>query len=196
MIDLAAKLTNKKEARAHFLALRRSIPEDRRNFLDGALFSIASNHSAFLKAEAVLCYYPVRGEPNILPLAEYALQLGKTVAFPISHTDERHLSFHKINSLSELSEGAYRIPEPSKTFPEITDFSSAICIVPALAFNRQGKRLGYGGGYYDRFLSKFNGISMGLAYSDFFVPCFPTDAHDATADIIITENGGYFPYEQ
>ena len=196
MIDLVTMHTDKKEARAHFLALRSTITNDRRIFLDDALFSNASNHSAFLEAETLLCFSPVRGEPNILPLAEYALSLGKAVAFPISHTNERHLSFHKINSLTELTKGAYNIPEPPETFPEITDFSNAICIVPALAFDRRGKRLGYGGGYYDRFLSNFNGISIGLAYSDFFVPCLPTDAHDAQINIIITENGEYFPYEQ
>ena len=152
--------------------------------------------SAFSDAEAILCYYPIRGEPNVLPLAEHAIRLGKKVAFPISHIKERQLSFHEIKSLSDLTTGAYKIPEPSEMLPEITDFSKALCIVPALAFDVRGVRLGYGGGYYDKFLSTFNGTAIGLAYNDFYVNKLPSEPHDAMVSIIVTENGGYFSCEK
>lgn len=195
MIDIITKQTDKKEVRAHFLELRRSFSDIECSRLDEALFKNAVAAPQFASADTILCYYPVRKEPNILPIAEYALKLKKKVAFPISHKAERHLSFHIISELSELSVGAYNIPEPSASLPEITDFSNTLCLVPALAFDKNGRRLGYGGGYYDRFLSVFNGVSMGLSYSNFYVDDLPTETHDATVDIIITENGGYFHNE-
>lgn len=196
MTDIITKQTDKKEIRAHFLELRGSFSDGERSQLDEALFLNSVATPQFASADTILCYYPVRKEPNILPIVEYALKQGKKVAFPISHTTERHLSFHIISELSQLSVGTYNIPEPSAELPEITDFSNALCLVPALAFDKNGRRLGYGGGYYDRFLSCFNGVSMGLAYSNFYVDDLPTEAHDAAVDIMITENGGYFHNEK
>ena len=186
----------KKLARAHFLEIRKNISNESRSLLDSALFSNAASEQAFLNADKLLCYYPVRGEPNVLPLVRYALELGKTIAFPISHVKERQLSFHVLSDLSELIVGAYGLPEPPAELPVIKDFTNTLCLVPALAFDKNGKRLGYGGGYYDRFLSDFCGISLGLSYSDFFVDELPTDKYDATVDIIITEKGGYYPYDK
>lgn len=187
---------SKQDSRSHFLEIRKSISDESRYLLDSALFSNAAITSQFQKAKTILCYYPIRKEPNVIPLVRHAQDLGKTIAFPISHVEERRLSFHAVSDVSELVVGAYGIPEPLKDLPEITDFSNSLCLVPALAFDKNGRRLGYGGGYYDRFLSSFDGISMGLAYSLFYVESLPTEAHDATVDIIITENGGYFPYEK
>ena len=196
MTNNAFPIDDKKSARSHFLALRKNISDESRFLLDSAIFSNAALLPEYLKASTILCYYPIRREPNILPLIRHSQMLGKTVAFPISHVDERRLSFHAISDLSELTMGAYGIPEPPAELPEIADFTDALCLVPALAFDVNGRRLGYGGGYYDRFLSNFQGISIGLAYSSFFVDTIPAEPHDATVDIIITENGGYFPYEK
>ena len=192
MTDILTDNLDKQTARSYFLELRRNLSEVWRSNMDRMLLSNTLKAPAFKEAKVILCYYPVRGEPGILPIATYAIGLGKKVAFPISHPKERRLSFHVINSLSDLSSGAYNIPEPLEELPIVTDFSDSLCIVPALAFDRTGRRLGYGGGYYDRFLSTFNGTSAGLAYSQFFVDKIPTDAHDAAVDIIITENGGYY----
>lgn len=196
MIDAITSYSDKPSARAYFLELRKRISEVTRQDLDKALFSNTVATSTFIETDVILCYYPVRGEPNVLPLAIHALELGKTVAFPVSHIKERQLTFHPIKNLSDLTTGAYKIPEPSKTLPMISDFSNTLCIVPALAFNKNGKRLGYGGGYYDRFLSSFNGTSVGLVYSQFYADHIPTDPHDAAVDIIITENGGYISREK
>ena len=87
----------------------------------------------------------------------------------------------------------YGIPEPPEHLPEITDFNGAFCVVPALAFSKNGQRLGYGGGYYDRFLSDFDGVSAGLCYSDFFINKLPAEKHDIALDIIVSEKGVFFP---
>ncbi|MBQ8850359.1 MAG: 5-formyltetrahydrofolate cyclo-ligase [Clostridia bacterium] len=186
---------NKERSRAHFFEQRKSISNESRFLLDTALFSNAAALPQFKEANTLLCYYPIKGEPNILPLVRHAQALGKAIAFPISHIKERRLSFHVLSDLSELVIGAYGIPEPPCELPVVTSFANSLCLVPALAFDKSGYRLGYGGGYYDRFLPDFNGVSLGLAYSAFFVDRLPVEDHDSTVDIIITENGGFFPYE-
>ena len=192
MIKFISESTDKQAARSILLKLRNEISETERAELNKRLFEKTAELRIFKEAETLLCYYPVRGEPDILPLARYALELGKKVAFPISHVSDIRLSFHVISNLSELTRGTYNIPEPSEAATEITDFSESLCIVPALAFDKEGHRLGYGAGYYDRFLSSFNGVSIGLAYSQFYVDKIPFDKHDASVNIIITEDGGYF----
>ena len=196
MTDNTIAFTDKQSARKYFLELRKSISTDIRQDLDQSLFANTIALSAFKDSDVILCYSPVRGEPNILPIADYALKHGKKVAFPISHVKEKQLTFHEITSISDLNVGTYNIPEPSEALPKITDFSKTLCIVPALAFDCLGFRLGYGGGYYDRFLSSFNGTSLGLVYSQLYTKALPTDIFDAIVDIIVTENGGYFSNEQ
>lgn len=196
MIKEITDAAQKDLSRAHFFEIRKSISTESRFLLDTALFSNTANLSEFKSAKTVLCYYPIKGEPNILPLIRHAQNEGKIIAFPISHVKERRLSFHILSDLSELSIGAYGIPEPPSELPELTSFSDSICLVPALAFDKIGRRLGYGGGYYDRFLSQFSGVKLGLAYSNFYVDLLPAEKHDATVDIIITEEGGYRPYEK
>ena len=192
MINRKAVHIEKKNARQIYKQLRRELSDKERTSLDSKLYFNTVNCQAFISADTVLCYYPVKGEPNILPIVEQALKLGKKVAFPISHIESRELTFHLISNLSELREGTYGIPEPQAKFPSPTELKNSVCLVPALAFDKKGKRLGYGGGYYDRFLSDFEGISIGLAYHRFFVDSIPADEYDATVKLIITEKGEVF----
>ena len=78
------------------------------------------------------------------------------------------------------------IPEKCR---KLNDFTSSVCIVPALVYDKQGFRLGYGKGYYDRFLSGFHGVTAGLIYSDFVVKSLPRGRFDKASDIAITEKG-------
>ncbi len=187
---------SKSFSRNHFKGIRDGISDESKNLLDTALCLNAADLVDFKNAECLLCYYPVRGEPDILPLVKHAWELQKKVAFPISHVASKEISFHIVNDLSELSRGAYRIPEPNEGLPKITDFSNSICIIPGLAFDSHGHRLGYGGGFYDRFLSKYNGVSVMLAYSALFAEDLPTDENDQAVDIIITEKGEFFSSEK
>jgi len=176
-------------SRDHFLSVRRSISTESRSLLDAALFSNTAALPQFKEAKVLLCYYPINGEPNIIPLARHALSLGKKVAFPISHVKEKRLSFHVINDISCLKIGAYGIPEPPIELPEVTDFSYALCIVPALAFDANGYRVGYGKGYYDRFLSGYSQTKLGIVYADFILDRVPRGRFDRHVDILVTERG-------
>ena len=87
-----------------------------------------------------------------------------------------------------LSPAKFGLFEPNNTCPILIPDEKTLCIVPAIAFDENGNRLGYGKGFYDRFLSNFKGTSVGLTCSDLLVKQLPTDPHDTPVKIVITES--------
>ena len=185
----------KKALRKQLRAQRRAIEPEKKFALDTLLVAHTLATKEFQSATTVFLYAPLSDEPNLLPLAEAALAKGKQVAFPISHTDTHTLTFHTVDSIDALHEGAYGILEPSCDAPIITDTHGVLCIVPALAFDKQGFRLGYGGGYYDRLLSEFQGITLGLFYHDFLQNELPRGNFDRAVNLLISEKGVRLPDE-
>ena len=181
----------KKELRAHYREIRNRLSPESRKHLNGAICSNLATLPCFVAADTVLFYYPIQSEPNLLSLARYAKELGKRVAFPISDEATCTLTFREVSSIESMTVGAYGIPEPSNTDPIVTDFSHALCIVPALSFDPFGYRLGYGKGYYDRFLANFSGVSVGVLYSCCLDERLPRGAYDRAVHQIVTEKGGY-----
>ena len=181
----------KKFLRTHYSKIRKELGGQERDRQSSSLVRTASSLPEFKNCKMLLCYYPIGNEPSILPLAKLAIDMGKTLAFPISDTQTHTLSFRVVTSLDQLKLGAYNICEPTDDLPEISDTSEAICIVPALAFDLNGYRLGYGKGFYDRFLSNFCGISIGLTYTQSLTQILPHDATDLPVDIIITQGRVY-----
>lgn len=188
---------DKPSARKYFFSLRSSLTEAQRKEKSDIICKKILSLPAFLSCRYLLVYYPIKSEADVLPIARKALSLGKSVAFPISVTEETRLDFRTVNSIEELSLGAYGIREPKKDAPLLPQLSSdgqakcsepsALCIVPALALDKNGGRLGYGKGYYDRFLKSFNGITVGVAFKELLCERLPTEANDIPLDIIITD---------
>ena len=143
----------------------------------------------YADADILLLYFPARSEPDLTPLARLAWRDGKRVAFPISRTDSLTLDFRIISSLDKLSTGAYGIPEPCENAPRATLTERTLCVVPALAVDRDGYRLGYGKGYYDRFLSSFVGRSLVAIHSSLVCERLPRNDTDIPLNTIITETG-------
>ena len=168
---------------------RAAIPAERRERLDGKIVKAIASTSLFQNASEILLYVPIRGEIDLLPLARIAWEMGKPVSFPRCDTEANSLTFHRVASADELTAGAYRIPEPSADAPLCVPDERALCIVPALTFDPSGARLGYGKGYYDRFLSKFPGICVGASYAELLVRRVPTEAHDRSVSYLFTEHG-------
>jgi 5-formyltetrahydrofolate cyclo-ligase len=140
-------------------------------------------------ADILLLYFPTRSEPDLTPLAEIAWHDGKQVAFPISRTDSLTLDFRVVSSLDELCEGAYGIREPDGDAEETIVTERTLCVVPALAIDRDGYRLGYGKGYYDRFLSTFKGRSLVAIHSSLVCERLPRLDTDIPIKTLITETG-------
>ena len=86
------------------------------------------------------------------------------------------------------------IPEPPSDLPTFEPKGHCVCIVPGLAFDKNGYRIGYGKGYYDRFLKDFNGTKIGLCRCDFLKDALPVNEFDHKVDMIITEKGIIVPH--
>jgi 5-formyltetrahydrofolate cyclo-ligase len=110
------------------------------------------------------------------------------VYVPISDTTNHTLQISHLSKFSDLSPGTYGILEPKKEKIKPTSIHEIdIVLVPGVAFDRFGHRLGQGGGYYDWFLSKTNVVSIGLAFEFQILKEIPVEPHDQRVDLIVTE---------
>ena len=184
---------DKKEQRAIYKARRGDIPEDVRALASDAICERVISLSSFRFADTVLAYSPIGSEVAIDKISRRALELGKKLAFPICDTLSREMTFRYVSSLDELAAGAYSIPEPRADAECYAQIQHSLCIVPALAFDRHGFRLGYGGGYYDKFLKKFDGVTLGVTYDSLVADTLPTGIYDVPVDIIVTERRSIIP---
>ncbi len=165
--------------------------EEHKSF-DEKIIQTAVSLVSFRHADIILLYAPIKSEIDVMPIFDIAKQKGKRVAFPKCNTEERTMKFHFVDSLEELSPCAYGIREPSENAPVYdpeTTQGSALCFVPGLAFDVYGYRLGYGKGYYDKFMNKFTGSCIGVAYTHQILPSLPKGKFDKHCDVMITEKG-------
>jgi 5-formyltetrahydrofolate cyclo-ligase len=112
--------------------------------------------------------------------------MEKRVALPRCEGDGK-MNFYYINSVNDLKKGAYGIQEPNEKCALFEGRDSALCIVPALSYDKHGHRLGYGGGYYDRFLSKFSGKTVGICYEENICDSLMHGKYDRPVTLIVTE---------
>lgn len=138
------------------------------------------------RPECVLCYISTEIEVDTVCFVNDLLSAGKAVYAP--RCSGKEMKFIRFSDFSELKAGAYGILEPDGTeeFSVFEQSSGSLCIVPALSFSRDGFRLGYGGGYYDRFLKDYGGLSAGICYGD-FIGYVPRESFDVPVQILITE---------
>ena len=141
----------------------------------------------FQRASAVLLYAPMPGELDLLPLLRAARKAGKPVAFPRCDTETGTLRFFLWEPDARLQPGAYGIPEPPSHAKEYRPDAHTLCILPGLAFSPTGERLGYGKGYYDRFLAAFPGLAVGAVCEKLVIRDLPTEPHDRPVSILFTE---------
>ena len=162
---------------------------------------------AWRRASLVLTYLSFGSEVETRGLVRAAWAAGKRVAAPRCVTRELPggvepaLAWVEIRSLEGLAPGAFGIEEPPAACPTLGEEDvlapDAVALVPGLAFDRAGMRLGYGGGYYDRFLRSFPGTSVGLCPDALLVRSLAeagaTDEHDLPVDVVVSERGARWP---
>jgi 5-formyltetrahydrofolate cyclo-ligase len=180
-------LAQKKQLRAQFSALRAGIPAEQKAAWDAALCREIATHPAFLACDELLCFFPVRDEPNFTALYQLARERGVKTAFP--RCTGVQMSFHVVKDERELEPGRFGIPTPREDAPLAACTSRTLCLLPALAATKKGLRLGYGGGFYDRFLPGFPGTAMLPIYGVLLCDALPCEQTDRTADLILTEKG-------
>ena len=169
---------------------RKSLSRSEKQRMDFKIQSKVMNLWKFREVSTVLLYCAKPVEIDTKLLIERASKLGKTVAVPRCVPGTREMDFYVITSFDDLESGAFGVLEPiPERCRKLTDFTSSVCIVPALVYDKQGYRLGYGRGYYDRFLSDFYGTTVGPIYRDFIIDRVPRGRFDANVDVLITEKG-------
>ena len=186
---------HKTEIREYYLAKRRGLEDAERAEKNEKICKNMLSSATFRYADIILMYYPKPDEIDIRPVAEAALAAGKKIAFPRCNPADHTMVFHYVSSLDELLPGSYNLMEPAESLPaftpELAEKCNVACIVPAVVFDKKGFRIGYGGGYYDRYLAGFRGTKVGFAYRDFIVNSVPHGRFDLTVDVMITERGLY-----
>ncbi|MDR3209571.1 MAG: 5-formyltetrahydrofolate cyclo-ligase [Oscillospiraceae bacterium] len=140
----------------------------------------------FEAARVIFAYVSVGREPDTRRLIDYALERGKTVAVPES-LPRGVMSARRLTSLGALVPGRYGIPAPPEGAEEIPPGALELVIVPAMTFDVDGYRLGYGGGYYDRYLPRTDAFTAGLARETLLLAAVPREAHDARVSALVTE---------
>lgn len=175
----------KDEMRRVFRAKRDAIPEVDRAAYASRLTELIRSLPEYKTASRVLLYRPIGSEPDLLALAED----GKTAAFPVICGGD--MCFCVPEGEEDLRPGAMGIPEPDPGKCErVVDFSGAICVVPALAVDKRGYRLGYGGGYYDRFLNGYRCFAVCAVFPQLFVERLPEEPHDVPVDAVAVPGAG------
>lgn len=185
----------KKAARQVFLAKRRQLSPDVSERASEEIRKNILRLATDMDADAVLLFHPIKNEPDLLGLVKALTEKGVRVGFPISRVETVTLDFRLVKDIEDMVVGAYGICEPSMDAEKLCFTARSLCVVPALAYDKQGFRLGYGKGYYDRFLASFPGKSVGAVFSELICDSLTTDEYDVPVDIIITEEGVIRPNE-
>ena len=177
---------NKQVLRKNYLNIRKDINGVDKRKYDNDIFNRIINLEEYKESKLILIYVSLECEVNTFKLIEYTLNIAKKVAVP--KCEENNITFYEIKSLKDLEEGKFGILEPKANKP-VTDFNNSICIVPGVAFDKQNNRIGYGKGFYDRFLKNYKGIKIGLTYKECICDKIDSDINDIKMDKVIF-NGG------
>ena len=170
----------KQELRKKYLSIRKNICSTIPNSI---ITKKVLSHPKIITSSTILLYMSYNNEVDTISIINSLLP-SKKIALP--KVIDKEIKFFYINSLLELSPGYCGILEPITNNP-VNDYDDTICITPGVCFSRDGYRLGYGGGYYDRFLSKHKVYTIGLCYKECLVNTLPHESHDKQIDEIITD---------
>ena len=173
---------NKSILRSKYIEIRKSIKGENKLKYDNDIFGKIINSSEYKKSKLVLIYVSLKDEVDTIKLIKQCLKENKKVAVPKCQGNT--INFYYINSLEELKKGKFNLLEPENN-SLVLDSENSICIIPGICFDKQGNRIGYGKGYYDRFLEKYRGTKIGITYKDCICEKIDTDKYDIKMDKII-----------
>ncbi len=178
----------KKALRQEIKEIREKLNEEERKKLSLKVIENLKKLSEFQRAKSVMLYYPTKGEVDLTPLFEEIIRSGKKLLLPkvVGET----IFPIEVEDLTCIREGCFNIPEPigGKIYkPEKIEFVA----VPGVAFDKRGCRLGFGKGFYDRFLPRVKGFKVGVAYDFQVREEIPCEEHDVPLDAVVTPTKVY-----
>ena len=174
---------DKKELRTQIRAKKRAMTTAQVEACSEKLAELFRAHPLYKAAKSIYGYMPYNQEVRTVPMLEQALRDGKKVAVPKCYGDE--MKFIYLDDLTKVSKGYAGIPEPIADEPVAHD-ETALVLMPGLAFDPQGHRIGYGGGFYDKFLSREpNHPTLALCYDFQMLPHLDTEKYDIPVDMVL-----------
>ena len=184
----------KKRMRVRMSGIREMLGAEGRATADAAIAAKACAHPAYVQAQFVFSYLSFASEVDTRAIIRDAWNSGKRVAIPRCVPGGNSMEWYEIESFEGLESGAYGIEEPAADPSRLVEVPppgtelACVALVPGLSFDKDGYRLGYGGGYYDVFLPTFGGTSLGLCRSaQFSSEPLPHHEADIPVDFCITD---------
>lgn len=179
----------KNELRKKLKKIRDDIPSDKRKIEEKIISETFLNSEIYKNSKSIFIYNSFRSEVATNHIIEESLNEKKIVSLPVINSSNHSMEAYEINKKSALVQDEYGIQSPdTKTSKIINPKEIDLAIVPLLAFDNFGNRLGYGGGYYDRYLPRLreDAICVGLAFSNQFIEEIPIEKYDKKLDYVIT----------
>jgi 5-formyltetrahydrofolate cyclo-ligase len=179
----------KAEARRKALDARDALPEAERERLAAAVRARALELPELAAAGTVMLFASFRSELDTAPIAEWVLRAGKTLCLPRILGPRRMAAFRVTDRATDLAPGTWSIPEPREGLPEVPPQTIDLVFVPGSAFDEEGGRCGWGGGFYDTYLplTRPGTPRVALAFEAQLVPKIAGEAHDLPVTAIVTE---------
>ncbi|WP_232699935.1 5-formyltetrahydrofolate cyclo-ligase [Brevibacillus daliensis] len=177
--------------RKQVLAMRDTIPANIRQEKSLRIAHHLLADSEIIQRTTIMCFSSFGSEINTLPFIEKASTLDKKLCLPLTFRSTKELIPYYYQGREQLKSGVYGIMEPDPTISQkvaLTDIE--IILVPGIAFDRAMGRLGYGAGYYDRFIEKVpHALRIGVCFSEQILDKIPMESHDKHLHAIVTEDG-------
>jgi 5-formyltetrahydrofolate cyclo-ligase len=188
-------MNGKSEIRKRMSALRNAMPSEEIEKKSRAIQERVTELEAVRSASTLMAYLSFGSEVLTDGLIRWCWGEGKRVVVPVCRPENRELIACRIDGFDELETGHYGIRAPKEGLLRPVERGKIdVILVPALAFDRTGYRIGYGGGYYDRFLPQaIRAVKIGVAFASQIVAEIPVDGHDLPVDVIVTEKEVIIP---
>ena len=183
-------LETKQDIRKRIMCVRENLTEKERETCSEKITEQVVSHPLFVQAEEIWCYVSCGTEVDTKQILSVAWNTGKRIAVP-KVTGRRSMEFYYIGSFEELTTGAFGILEPKEGKQQADCFQKTghiLMLVPGISFDPEGRRIGYGGGFYDTYLQKIEEChTFGLAFEVQMADQIPAEAHDIRMEYVMTE---------
>ncbi len=190
-------MDTKESLRARLLLQRRLISPDRHQSASLQICDRLTALSDVQNAHHIAVYIAIDQEIELASFIEWCFTEGKTLYAPAYHTASQAYVLTRLHSMTDVQKGRHGVSEPPlsdylipSNFGQIDGF-----LVPGIGFDRQGYRLGFGKGYYDRLLIGFSGLKIGIGYEEQIIFACPADPWDVPMTMVVTEKSVYLPAE-
>jgi 5-formyltetrahydrofolate cyclo-ligase len=191
MVETISLTDAKRALRARMRAARDALPPAVRQAAAAAILQRLCALAPYARATRILSYMSIGSEPDTHAFFDRARRDGKTVVLPRIDRSSKSLMLHRADSVAELVEGVWGIREPSADTPPVALADIDMLLMPGLAFDRKGNRLGYGAGYYDRLLagnSTRRPLRVAAAFDCQLVDALPAGPADQPVHLLVTES--------